>query len=222
VSEDAQEFLSATARVCKKMGQIIVELLLLAGVRKTANVPSEPLDMSQIVADVRHRLVGEIERSATEIVLPDTWPRAIGHAPWVEEVWSNYISNAIKYGGVPPRVELGADRCADGKVHFWVRDNGKGLNEEQLSRIFDEFTRADPTRAKGHGLGLSIVKRIAEKLGGEVRVTSRVGQGSTFGFTLPREEGKVAVDEAGDRPAPARGQRSERADGLRAAEGRDG
>jgi two-component system sensor histidine kinase/response regulator len=205
VSEKAKEWLEATAQGCEKMTEIINELLLLASVRKTAKVARKRLDMLQIVEETRKRLAASIDESRAEIVLPDDWPQAVGHAPWVEAVWTNYISNAIKYGGSPPRVELGADQDGDGKVHFWVRDNGKGLNEEQLSKLFEEFTRADPTKAKGHGLGLSIVKRIVEKLGGEVRATSRVGHGSTFGFTLPVEKRERAVNEAEHGAAPDHG-----------------
>ena len=185
VSETAQEFLEATGKGCEKMTEIINELLLLASVRRTADFAREPLDMAQILEETRKRLAYEIGESRAEITMPDEWPRAVGYAPWVEAVWTNYISNAIKYGGSPPRIELGADHNGDGKVHFWVRDNGQGLNEEQVSRLFEEFSRADPTKAEGHGLGLSIVSRIVERLGGEVKVTSKVGEGSTFGFTLP-------------------------------------
>jgi signal transduction histidine kinase len=184
VSETAQEFLEATGNGCEKMTEIINELLLLASVRKTADVAREPLDMGHILAEARKRLAYKIDESRAEITMPDSWPRAIGYAPWVEAIWANYISNAIKYGGSPPRVELGADRNGS-KVYFWVRDNGQGLNEDQLSTLFEEFSRADPAKAEGHGLGLSIVSRIVERLGGEVKVTSKVGEGSTFGFTLP-------------------------------------
>ena len=70
-------------------------------------------------------------------------------------------------------------------IRFWVRDNGDGLTPEEQARLFTPFTRLDQVRAKGHGLGLSIVKRIVDKLGGQVRVESEVGQGSVFSFTLP-------------------------------------
>ncbi len=110
---------------------------------------------------------------------------ALGYGPWVEEVWANYLSNAIQYGGRPPRVELGATEQADGMVRFWVRDNGPGLTPEEQARLFTPFTRLDQVRAKGHGLGLSIVRRIVEKLGGQVGVESEVGRGSVFTFTLP-------------------------------------
>ncbi len=70
-------------------------------------------------------------------------------------------------------------------MRFWVRDNGDGLTPEDQARLFAPFTRLDQVRVKGHGLGLSIVRRIVEKLGGQVGVESQVGQGSTFSFTLP-------------------------------------
>ncbi|MGC9358383.1 MAG: sensor histidine kinase, partial [Anaerolineae bacterium] len=69
---------------------------------------------------------------------------------------------------------------------FCVRDNGPGLTPEQQSRLFTPFTRLDRLHVKGHGLGLSIVRRIVEKLGGEVGIESEIGQGTTFTFTLPR------------------------------------
>lgn len=72
-------------------------------------------------------------------------------------------------------------------VRFWVRDNGPGLTPDQQAQLFTPFERLHQARAEGHGLGLSIVKRIVEKLGGEVGVESDgvPGQGSTFYFTLP-------------------------------------
>jgi signal transduction histidine kinase len=66
-----------------------------------------------------------------------------------------------------------------------VRDNGPGLDPADQARLFTPFTRLDQVPVKGHGLGLSIVQRIIEKLGGEVGVESEPGQGSTFFFTLP-------------------------------------
>ncbi len=100
-------------------------------------------------------------------------------------MWANYINNALSYGGQPPRVIIGADSPSAGEVRFWVRDNGHGLTAEEQSRLFIPFTRLEQARVKGHGLGLSIVRRIMEKLGGQVGVSSTIGEGSTFYFTLP-------------------------------------
>jgi signal transduction histidine kinase len=73
----------------------------------------------------------------------------------------------------------------DGFVRFWLRDHGSGVSEEDQVRLFTPFTQLEQVRATGHGLGLSIVRRIVEKLGGEVGMESRVREGSTFYFTLP-------------------------------------
>lgn len=111
----------------------------------------------------------------------------------MDEVWLNYLSNAVKYGGRPnltppiaPRIEAGSTLQGDSQVRFWVRDNGPGILPEDHSRLFVPFSRLGQDGATGHGLGLSIVQRIVERLGGQVGVESTVGQGSTFYFTLPQ------------------------------------
>jgi PAS domain S-box-containing protein len=181
-----QQSLQAILRVGHKMNNIIDELLLLAEVRQV-QVGALPLDMAKIVSEAQLRLAESVVQSHAGIILPDAsaWPVALGYAPWVEEVWVNYLSNALKYGGQPPRVELGATAQPDGMVRFWVRDNGPGLASEDQARLFTPFTRLNQVRVKGHGLGLSIVRRIVEKLGGRVGVESQIGRGSSFFFTLP-------------------------------------
>jgi signal transduction histidine kinase len=145
----------------------------------------EPLDMAKVVDYAMARLEFVIEEFEAEIVQPKTWSTAIGYAPWVEEIWANYISNGLKYGGRPPRLELGCDDYSNGMVRFWVKDNGQGLTPEQQATLFTEFTRLNELQIEGHGLGLSIVRRIIEKLGGKVGVESEVNKGSLFYFTLP-------------------------------------
>jgi signal transduction histidine kinase len=185
--EHLREYLHMMARSGHRMQNIVDELLLLAGVRKM-EVEIRPLDMASIVGEARRRLAYMIDEHQVEIILPESWPVALGYGPWVEEVWANYLSNAIKYGGRPPRVELGAAVQADGRVRFWVRDNGPGIAPEDQARLFVPFTRLDQVRAKGQGLGLSIVQRIVKKLEGQVGVESEVGQGSIFTFILPGTE----------------------------------
>ena len=128
----------------------------------------------------------EVPPSGVVLGIPDYWPEVCGYAPWVEEIWMNYISNALKYGGRPPVVELGAEYLPNrNQARFWVRDNGNGLTAEEQTRVFTPFTRMNQAKVEGHGLGLSVARRIAERLGGEVQVQSEVGAGSIFSFTLP-------------------------------------
>ncbi|MEW5960782.1 MAG: ATP-binding protein [Chloroflexota bacterium] len=189
-TEQLREYLQVIGRNARKMSNIIDELLLLAGVRKR-RVELQPLDMAAIVLEAQQRLVDVIEEYQAKLVTPNIWPTASGYAPWIEEVWVNYISNAIKYGGQPPRVELGATRQIDGMIRFWVRDNGIGLTLDQQNRLFTPFTQLSQVQTEGYGLGLSIVQRIVEKLGGQVGVESAgiPGRGSVFSFTLPAVKG---------------------------------
>ncbi len=164
---------------------IIDSLLLLARVR-SGEVEMEPVDMGAVVQRLLERHELAIRKTEAVVRAAEAWPRAVGYAPWIEEIWSNYLSNAIKYGGRPPLVELGGAAMENGFHRFWVRDNGKGLNPEQCRRLFTPFTRLH-TDLPGHGLGLSIVQRVVERLGGAVAVVSpgKSGQGSEFSFTLP-------------------------------------
>jgi two-component system sensor histidine kinase/response regulator len=184
-SEVLADKLQTIAKKCDMMVRIIDELLLLSSVRYTEEIPLSPLDMGSIVSEAQDRLGYMIEEYMAEIILPESWPVALGYGPWVEQIWTNYLSNAIKYGGQPPCVELGATEQPDGFVRFWVRDNGTGLAPEKQVQLFAPFTQLHRVQVKGHGLGLSIVQHIVDKLGGQVGVESKLGQGSTFTFTLP-------------------------------------
>lgn len=184
--DDLRRLLEVIAKSGRKMRIIINELLLLAGMRKV-EVEREPLDMGTIISEAQSQLSQMLAEHQVEISIPGEWPVALGHAPWIEEVWVNYLSNGIKYGGKPPRLQLGAS-TTNGMVRFWVQDNGSGLSPAEQTRLFTEFTQLSQVQIRGHGLGLSIVRRIIEKLGGQVGVQSSgvPGEGCTFFFTLPK------------------------------------
>ncbi len=188
----ALRYLEIINQTSFRMNRIIEDLLLLANVREKI-VEMTPMDMSAIVEEAIARLEYLISQNEAEIIKPSTWPTANGYGPWVEELWANYISNGIKYGGIPPRITLGADVLPKGIVRFWVLDNGDGISEDDQKKLFSPFTRLEEERAEGHGLGLSIVKRIIEKLGGTAGVESKglPGEGSKFFFTLP-----ISMNEA--------------------------
>jgi len=181
---------SVAVRSTHKALNIVDELLLLAGVRQEQDVAILPLPMAAIIAEVQDRLQYLIRDMDATLILPETWPVALGHAPWVEEVWANYISNAIKYGGQPPVVTLGGEESPAGYARFWVEDNGPGIPAEQIAGLFKPFGRPQDVRAQGYGLGLSIVRRIVTRLGGEVGAEVAPGGGARFSFTLPLAPGK--------------------------------
>jgi len=106
----------------------------------------------------------------------------------LEQVLTNLVDNAIKYGHNAGRVIIGGQATDEGAVEVFVQDDGPGLPTETLDRVFERFYRIDHARAReqgGTGLGLAIVKHIVQSHGGKVWATSTPGQGAAFFFTLP-------------------------------------
>lgn len=166
-----------------RIQNIIKELLLLSEVNKE-NIQTEKINMNDILKEVQIRIEDMLVRNNAELILVKDMPEVLGYAPWIEEVWINFIGNAIKFGGHPPFVEIGFDELPDKKILFWVKDNGAGISAEKQKNLFVPFTRLQVVRAEGHGLGLSISRTIIEKLNGEVGVESTSGKGSKFYFIL--------------------------------------
>lgn len=183
-NEELREHLRQIGLTAYEMNSIVNSLLLLAEVSK-ADVLVGSVQMARVVENVQERFSYVIRQQNARIILPEAWPDSIGYEPWIEEVWANYLSNAIKYGGRPPHVELGASPQADGGLRFWTRDNGIGIPPESRKRLFQPFSQLHQLRNSGNGLGLSIVSHIVEKMGGQVGVESELGKGSLFFFTLP-------------------------------------
>ncbi len=190
LNEPAQQAVDQIMQSGYKMNNVITELLFLASMRSDT-VQVNELDSRRILVEVIKRLRYKIRETEAEIKMPNSWPAALGYAPWIEEVWLNYISNGLKYGskdGFPPVLQLGATKEDDGMVRFWLADNGPGISEIDQKRLFRPHTRVTSKNIRGEGLGLSIVWRIVKKCGGNVGVESKLGVGSLFWFTLPSGE----------------------------------
>jgi two-component system sensor histidine kinase SenX3 len=130
-----------------------------------------------------------------------------GDAQVLSEAVGNLIANAIAYSPRGSSVGVGV-KLVDGVVEIAVSDRGIGIAEGEQDRVFERFYRADPARARrtgGSGLGLSIVKHAVQRHGGEVKLWSRPGRGSTFTIRLP------ATPAPPDQPATPRGRRKKRA-----------
>lgn len=185
--EDLLEINELISQAATKTMHITRELLTLASVRQE-EIKLAQVSMQKVVQDSLARLKDMLDDAHASVSLPESWPDAWGYEAWLEEVWTNYISNAVKYGGTPPLIELGYEILPESNsAKFWIKDNGKGLSEVDMALLFNKFTRLDVLRAEGNGLGLSIVKRIIEKLNGEVGVESKniPDEGATFYFILP-------------------------------------
>jgi two-component system, sensor histidine kinase and response regulator len=163
----------------------IIDALLMLARTSREDITLQLLDMATIITRVQERLESLIHERHAQILLPSAWIPACGHASWVEEIWFNYIHNALKYGGTPPRIQLNAHAASDGMVRFEVHDNGLGLEPTACAKLFRPFVRLHHEQSEGHGLGLTIVRQISEKMGGSAGVESAPGKGSCFYFMLP-------------------------------------
>lgn len=142
-------------------------------------------ETSRVVDDLRAR--AEEKGARLENNVPEDLC-AHADADRVQQVLTNLVENAIKYGRAGGMVTIGGKTAGQGKVEVWVRDDGPGIPTESRERVFERFYRVDRARSRdsgGTGLGLSIVKHIVQAHGGEVWLESEVGAGTTFHFTLP-------------------------------------
>ena len=110
---------------------------------------------------------------------------------WLEQITANLLSNAIKFGAGKP-VHVGVSEL-EGTIQVTVRDEGIGISETDQALLFQRFSRSDEARSySGFGLGLWISRRLAEAMRGTLEVSSRIGEGSTFTLTLPRQRAQAA------------------------------
>jgi two-component system sensor histidine kinase/response regulator len=179
--EQLHHFLEQIATRAYQANSIIESLLLLA---ETDDIELYPVDMHAIANRSIDNLRDFIDDREVQLSYPETLPAAMGQSILLELVWDNYLSNAVKYGGNPPLVTIGADESEDKMVRFWVRDNGPGIPPDKHASIFNSKIGAGQEPEEGHGLGLPIVRRIIHRLGGEVGFENLPENGCCFFFTL--------------------------------------
>lgn len=186
-SDEVRMMLAEIDRSARKMDQIIKSLLLLAHLRQEQQPPYAVVDMNTLLQDVVERFSRELKAQQVALGLAGDYPAVYGYAPWVEAVFANLLSNAIKYIGKDnphPLISISGEQNGE-YVHYTVADNGSGIEAGDLQHLFGEFTRFHTDQSEGHGLGLSIVKRLVDRMDGTISVTSEPGQGSTFQITFP-------------------------------------
>jgi PAS domain S-box-containing protein len=151
-----------------------------------------PVDMAALIKKVVDgHLNGRIQHEKKQIVIktqvPDNLPLIQADEARIVQVVTNLLDNALNYTTSGDEIEISAN-CDGDLVCVHVSDNGIGIAEEDQQKIFDRFYRSDDhtvQRVSGTGLGLSIVRSIVERHGGQLKVASQLGQGSTFSFSLP-------------------------------------
>ena len=126
-------------------------------------------------------------------IWPDL-PRVIADKEAVRRILDNLLSNAIRHTSHHGRVTVSASERG-GKIFFGVKDTGEGIPQEYLATLFGRFVQVGAKPGGGTGLGLALVKRLVEAQQGQVSVESRLGEGTTFTFTLPIAESFASLAE---------------------------
>jgi signal transduction histidine kinase len=155
-----------------------------------AELAREPVALASVVQEALEQVqLAHPPEPALQVQLQPL-PVVAADAGLLRQVYVNLVGNALKFTrGVPsPRVEIGALQ-SQGETVLYVRDNGVGFEAAQAQRLFQPFERLHDRRYQGHGVGLSIVRRIVEHHGGRVWAESRPGEGAAFFFTLGAEQG---------------------------------
>ena len=143
------------------------------------------VDLTTVVESVLSRLQKEIQEKNARVESSGPWPVVLAHEPTLAQVLFNLVSNALKFirSGVPPLVQLRAEKHAE-SIRVWVEDNGIGVAPNYQEQIFRPFIRLDSEKYAGTGIGLSIVQKGVERMGGRVGVESASDRGSRFWFEL--------------------------------------
>ena len=164
-----------------------VDALLLLAETSQGEVEVAPVDMAALVATLLEGTTGELVRARGASIEVGVLPPAPGHGPWLRQVWVNLLDNACKYGGEPPRVEVAGAAAGEGRIRYSVRDFGPGVDPERAAGLFLPFQRRHEGDVPGHGLGLTLVREVVTRLGGEVGVEAPDGGGALFWFDLPAD-----------------------------------
>lgn len=207
LDEQAKQFLKFIHRSSIMAMARIDDVLKFSAVRRE-KFTAHKVDLNDLVFSVMQDLNSAIKESHAKIDIPKPLPTIHGKSEYVSLLMQNILSNAIKYSDKAPLIEITAEE--EGEFwHIQVRDNGIGFEQEHASKIFQMFQRLhSDEKYSGTGLGLAMCKKIVELHGGKIWAESKVGEGTTFHFTLPSVD-KLVYTTQGNAPVlPAQGAAS--------------
>lgn len=186
LDDEGRDFLNRILRAADRMDALINDLLVYGRVGR-AEPKLQPLDTGAVVSKTIDQLEAVLSQRGAQITVTKPLPRAVADPGVLGQVLENLLSNAIKF--VPtdrtPHVRVRGELNGN-RVRIWVEDNGIGIAPEHRERIFRVFERLNPADVyPGTGVGLAIVQKGVERMGGKVGVDSQPGQGSQFWIELP-------------------------------------
>jgi two-component system sensor kinase FixL len=185
LGEESMRRLGRMTYLCERMERLINDLLYFSRLGRQ-ELAVQKTDLNEVIRDIETMMESTLHESNAAIVVPEKLPTIVCDRPRIAEAFRNLITNAVKYNDKPEkRVEI-ACRFNDGAYAFFVRDNGIGIPREFYQDVFRIFKRLndEDDSVKGTGAGLTFVKKIIERHGGQIWIDSEVGKGTTFYFTI--------------------------------------
>ncbi len=183
LDKEKNELLDSIVQGARRMQDLIRDLLAYS--RAVEHHPDEELgtDVNEVFREVLDNLTSSIKKSGAQIKC-GALPHVAARKAHVIQIFQNILTNALKYGGTPPVVDISAEQTGSDYL-FTIQDNGAGIPPEYHERIFKVFTRLHGKQIPGTGIGLAICERIVAHYGGRISVKSELGQGAAFQFVLP-------------------------------------
>jgi two-component system sensor histidine kinase/response regulator len=205
LNEEAKDCIQRIRDSATRMNTLVNDLLEYSRV-STTKIAVAPIDLSEVTGEAVRLLSAEIQEQGASVKIQPDLGVVLGHEATLIQVMLNLLDNALKYGklGIAPVLIIESE-CRNNHIRVSVKDNGIGIAREYQQKIFEIFERVpNSDRHSGTGVGLAIVAKSIERLGGTLGVESTAGAGSTFWFELPRVTAVVAAKNPEARSSLAR------------------
>lgn len=188
ISEEERSYFDKIEKNADRLGTLFNDILNLSVIESQTEIPKEVVEVGPltnlVISNVKQNYPQKNIRVNTIFEAKDVY----AHPVWIEQILTNLTDNAFKYGQKDGEVNINW-YLKDNNCVLEVSDNGMGIAEEHLPRLFERFYRVDPSRSRelgGTGLGLAIVKHIVQKHKGKIEVFSKVNEGTKFVISFPK------------------------------------